>query len=120
MQNQIELNYDGSLLDQYPAWRDVVTASVYSCGRPFKQIAADLDMSVSELSRKLNHNPGDNVEFPLPRFDELLIATGDIRPVYWLIEKFVQDGSVRKKQAMNELMRMLPHIHGLLKSASVP
>lgn len=119
MNNQIELDYEGSLLDQFPVWRDVVVASVYSCGRPFKQIAADLDMSVSELSRKLNHNPDDKVEFPLPRLDELLHATGDIRPVFWLIEKFVQDGTVRKKQAMNELLKMLPHIHDLVKQASV-
>lgn len=119
MNNQIDLDYEGSLLDQFPQWRDVVVASVYSCGRPFKQIAADLDMSVSELSRKLNHNPGDNVEYPLPRFDELLAATRDIRPVYWLIEKFVQDGGVRQKQAMNELLKLLPHIHDLVKKANV-
>ena len=78
---QLSLTLEAGLLQQFPEFRDVVRASVYSCGRPFKQIAADLDMSLSELSRKLSENPADPVHFPLTRLPELVRATGDARPV---------------------------------------
>lgn len=88
---QVELNFEGGLTDQYPEFKDCVKASVYGCGRPFKAIAADLDMSSSALSRKLANNPDDPVHFPLHRLPELLQATSDMRPLYWLVEKYCRD-----------------------------
>lgn len=87
---QLGLDLDPGLIDQFPEFRDVVRASVYDCGRAFKAVAADMDMSVSELSRKLADNPSDPVNFPLHRLPELVAATGDKRPVYWLNAKFLE------------------------------
>ena len=67
---QLSLTLEHSLLQQFPDFRDVVRASVYACGRPFKLIAADLDMSLSELSRKLSENVSDPVHFPLTRLPD--------------------------------------------------
>jgi hypothetical protein len=83
---QVEINFEAGLTEQFPAFRDVVKAAVYGCGRPFKAVAADLDMTSSELSRKLGDNPNDPVHFPLHLLPELIRATGDKRPVYWLVE----------------------------------
>lgn len=115
---QIELNYEGGLNEQFPDFNDCVRASVYSCGRPLKAIAADLDMSVSELSRKLANNPNDPVHFQLKRLPDLLQATDDLRPLYWLFEKFCQDDTQRRKQAVEALIEMLPKIQSLLQTAN--
>ena len=114
---QLSLTLDASLLQQFPDFRDVVRASVYSCGRPFKLIAADLDMSVSELSRKLSENANDPVHFPLTRLPDLLRATGDTRPVLWLVETFLDDPSSRRTHALDRLGQLLPEIAALVKEA---
>lgn len=114
---QVELPLEQSLVDQFPEFRDAVRASVYSCGRAFKSVAADLDMSVSELSRKLNDNPNDPVHFPVHRLPELIRATGDLRPVYWLVEKFIEDDEEKTKRAIREISEMMPRMAQLLKKA---
>src|SRR3990167_3913355 len=120
MNKQVELNFEPGLTEQFPEFRDVIKASVYSCGRAFKSIAADLDMSVSELSRKLSENPNDPVHFPLSRLPDLIAATGDKRPIYWLVETFLEDPDARRKRVLDELSNMLPHIAQLISAASGP
>ncbi|MBL4709738.1 MAG: hypothetical protein JKY48_14995 [Flavobacteriales bacterium] len=112
---QFELDYKGSLLQQFPDWMDVVRASVYDCGKVFKNVAADLDMSASQLSRRLAANETDTLRFQLYRLDDLLNATEDLRPIYWLIEKYCQDAEARQKQAVNDLVGMMPKLHEIIK-----
>lgn len=114
-QFQVDLELDPGILDQYPDFRDAVRASVYSCGRAFKAIAADLDMSVSELSRKLADNPNDPVHFPYNRLPDLIRATGDLRPVYWLVATFIESDEQKQHRAIDQLSRLLPQIQALIK-----
>ena len=115
---QLSIPLDVSLIQQFPAFIDVVRASVYSCGRAFKAVAADLDMSVSELSRKLNEH--ENVHFPLARLPELLRATGDHRPVLWLVESFLDDPAARKQNAVDRIAALVPELTALLAEAREP
>lgn len=117
---QVEINFEAGLTEQFPHFRDVVKAAVYGCGRQFKVVAADLDMTSSELSRKLGDNPNDPVHFPLHLLPELIRATGDKRPVYWLVETFLEDEDARRARAVAQLGDMLPHLMALLKSAGQP
>lgn len=117
---QVEINFQAGLTDQFPNFRDVVRASVYSCGRQFKAVAADLDMSSAELSRKLADNPNDPVNFPVHLLPELIKATGDKRPVYWLVESFLEDKEAKHARAVAQLSDMLPQLQALLKTAGVP
>ncbi len=116
---QVEINFESGLTGQFPAFRDVVKAAVYGCGRQFKAVAADLDMTSSELSRKLGDNPHDPVHFPLHMLPELIQATGDKRPVYWLVESFLEDEEVKRKRSVAQLADMLPQLTALLKAAGV-
>lgn len=117
--SQIDLNFEGGLVDQFPRWKDMVKASVYDCGRAFKAIAADLDMSVSELSRKLADNPNDPVNFPLDRLTELIEATEDYRPILWLAEKYLDDAESKRKRAIDHIVSQLPALMQALKVAGV-
>jgi hypothetical protein len=114
---QLSLTLESSLVQQFPEFRDVVHAAVYNCGRQFKSIAADLDMSPSELSRKLADNPKDPVHFPFQKLPALIAATGDKRPVLWLVEKFLDDPAAKRQSAVDRLDVLLPEIAALVKAA---
>lgn len=120
MTRQLQIDYQGGLTQQFPEFRDVVRASVYACGRPFKAVAADLDMSVSELSRKLADNPADPVHFPLTKLPELLAATGDLRPVYWLIERFMEDPDARRSRILAEASAAMKLLQSLIPQMDEP
>ena len=89
---------------------------VSGCGRPLKAVAADLDMTSSELSRKLSNNPNDPVHFPLDCLPELITATGDLRPIYWLIEAFLDDADAKRKRDLEELSALIPRLQRLVHS----
>lgn len=116
---QVEINFEAGLTGQFPEFRDVVKASVYSCGRALKSVAADLDMTSSELSRKLADNPHDPVHFPLHLLPALIRATGDKRPVYWLIEAFLEDEDTKRNRALAQLSDLLPQLQALAKTANL-
>lgn len=117
---QLQIPLESSLTHQFVEFRDVVRASVYSCGRQFKAVAADLDLSVSELSRMLADNPNDPRNFPVARLAELIHATGDKRPVLWLAEKFLEEPEARRQSAIDKLQSILPEIASLLAEARAP
>lgn len=114
---QIEIDFEAGLHQQFPDFMDCVRASVHGCGRPFKAIAADLDMSSSELSRKLSENPNDPVHFQLRGLVRLMQSTGDLRPLHWLIEEFLEDQAAKKERARDELAALMPKIASLLELA---
>lgn len=117
---QMQIDFEPGLTELFPEFRDVVHGSVYGCGRAFKAVAADLDMSPSELSRKLANNPNDPVHFPLDRLPELLRATGDLRPVYWLIETFLEAPDVKQGRLVAEAAEMMKRLSVLLEHLPQP
>lgn len=113
---QFELNFEAGITEQYPSFEDCIKASVYGCGKPFKNIAADMDHSSSLLSRKLNEND-DGANLAVQSLPKLIEATGDLRPIFWLVEQFCRTDEDRQQQAIEELTKMLPRIEALLKKA---
>lgn len=95
-------------------FKECVHRVVYSCGKPLKYIAAELDMSPAELSRKLADNPNDPVHFPAHRLPDLVAATGGLEIIYWLINEFLRDKDKEREQAVSQLMEMLPKLRPLL------
>jgi hypothetical protein len=114
---QLSIPLGVSLISQFPEWRDMVRAAVYDCGRQLKAVAADLDLTSSELSRMLAHNPVDPRYFPLERLPELISVTGDKRPVLWLVERFLDDPEQRRSHAVDRIGALLPELVALMKEA---
>lgn len=104
---QFELNFDAGLTTRFKKFSDCLIASVYSSNVQFKNIAADLDMSPPDFSQKLNPDYLKK-NFSIHLLPELLEATGDLTPVYWLVEKFCQDADAQQRQAVNEFLAALP------------
>jgi hypothetical protein len=115
---QLDLSFQAGLLEQFPAFRDVLRAAAYGCGRPFKHIAADLDMTASKLSRMLADNPNDPINFPADRLPDFIEATDDNRPVLWMAERFLVDSETTQRQAVAQLASLMPQVEALLKAVA--
>lgn len=114
---QLTIDFTPGLTERHPSLLDCVRQGAYSHRNPLKTIAADMDMSQSELSRKLANNPDDPRRLSVGDLEKYIEATGNTTPIYWLIEKYLQDDTVKQKQAMAALTKALPDLLALLKSA---
>lgn len=116
MAQQYQLDFEGGLIDRYPNFLDCVRASVYGCGRQFKAIAADLDMSPSTLSQKLADQTDNH--FALRRLPELVEATRNLTPIYWLVERFCSDQDRKAKLALAQIPALVEQLQRLAKDAA--
>lgn len=118
--NQMTLDFEPGMADRYPTLLDCVRAGAYSSRNPLKTIAADMDMSQSDLSRKLSGNPDDPRRFSIDDLEHYIEKTGDMNPIYYLIEKYLEDEELRQRRAYAELSKQLPEILALIKQATQP
>lgn len=117
-QQQLTLDFTPGLTERHESLLDCVRESAMTHRNPLKTIAADMDLSPTELSRKLSCNPDDPRRFTLMDLEKFITATGDTRPIYWLIEKYLQDEEAKQKQAMAALSKFLPELMSIVKQAS--
>ena len=117
MASQLTLNFEPGLTDRFREWEDVVAASVYSSRAGLNAVAGDMDMSPSELSRRLNRDHED--VRPLRAKDAIRIieATGDLRPVYWLVERFLRDPEAVRQEALAQIPNLVKQLNSLLEVA---
>lgn len=113
------LNFAPSLTVQFPRLRDLLNAVVYGSRGSLNAVAADLDVSPSELSRMLNRHPeqGDPRKLDIDDFVAILASTGDPRPLQWLAEKFTRSPEDVRAQAAQQLAALLPMVGALIEQA---
>jgi hypothetical protein len=114
---QLEIDFEPGLVERFPEFIDCVKASVYGSRKQFKAIAADLDMSSSDLSRRFADNPNDPIHFPAKLLGKLIGSTGDLTPIYWLIEKFCEDSDAKQRRALEALVQLSRDLPALLRNA---
>lgn len=122
---QMSLNFEPGLTAQFRSLEDVCSNAVYRSRLGVDGVARELDMGASELTRRLSAHvqskEGDVSNRPLRVTDlvEIVKATGDHRPIYWLIESFLQDPEVKKAQAVDLLVTMAPTFLQLIADAGI-
>lgn len=117
--SQYTLDFQPGLLRRYTTLREVVHHSVLNDPRGIKAVAADCDISVSELSRRLAPTEGDPRSLDVNLFDAILASTGDMTPLHWLNAKHLADAEARKRAAIETLGRVLPELTELLAQAGI-
>jgi hypothetical protein len=115
---QLTLDFEPGLTEKHPHLLDCVRAAAYTHRNPLKTIAGDMDMSQSDLSRKLAGNPDDPRRFSLDDLERFIDATGDVTPIYWLVGKYLQDEKVKQDRALQELAKQMPNILALIAAAT--
>jgi len=123
--DQLTINFEPGLRERYPTIYHVLRAMAERSGRAMKAIAADMDMSSSELSRRLNAdlNENDTRVFDIGFLDcgdkGFMKATGSTLVIEWLAEGHldkVNPDRVRQRAA-SELAQLLPRLAQLMEQA---
>lgn len=113
--NQLVLDFEPGMVERHASLLACVREGAYSHRNPLKTIAADMDMSQSELSRKLGGNPDDPRRLSVDDLEAYLKATGDMNPIFYLVEKYLEGEEVKQRRAAAELVKRLPDILALVK-----
>lgn len=111
------LDFTPGLTDRHDSLLSCIREAAHTHHNPLKTIAADMDLSLSELSRKLGNNPDDPRKFSVSDLERFIAATGDVTPIYYLIERFLEDESLRHRRALAELVKLAPQLAALIKQA---
>lgn len=115
---QLTLDFEPGLTEKHPHLLDCIRAVAYTHRKPLKAIASDMDMSQSDLSRKLASHTDDPRRFSVEDLEKFIGATSDMTPVHWLVEKYLQSEKLKHERALQELAKQMPQILALLKAAS--
>ena len=116
---QMPLEFAPGLTERHPTLLGCCHESAVRNERPMKAIAADMDMSSSDLGRKLAPAEGDPRRLSVDDLVRLIESTGDLSPIYWLIEKFAIDDEAKQRRAQDALSKLLPDLIALAKQAGV-
>ena len=105
---QLVLNFEAGITAAYATCLEYVASRIHQLGKPQKAIAADMDYSPSDLSRKLSNNPSDPRSFTLNDLEKYVQVTGDTKPILYLVEKYLSaDERELLEQQIEELQAKL-------------
>jgi hypothetical protein len=116
---QMTLDFTPGLTERHDSLLSCIRECAHTQRSPMKAIAADMDLSLSELSRKLAGNPDDTRRFSVDDLERFVAATGDVTPIYYLIERYLEDENLRHRRAIAELVKLAPQLAALIKQAGV-
>ena len=119
MAQQHTLNFDPGLAERWRSLKACMRERVYAHPKPMKAIAAEMDLSESDLSRKLSDNPGDPRNLSCDDLESYIARTGDLTPIYYLTEKYAVNPDAKRAFAAAELAKALPEILALARQLGV-
>lgn len=114
--SQLTLDFEPSLVERHKTCMDCVRQTAYTHRNPIKTIASDMDLSESDLSRKLAQNPNDTRRFSVDDLENFVTTTGDTTPILYLAVKYLTDKQVVRQAAVDKLMADLPGVMALIKT----
>ena len=115
--SQLTLNFEPSLPERWGSLRAYLAHKAQLQQKPLKVIAADMDISPSTLTRKLNPTEGDTQRFNLDDLEGYIQSTGDVDSVIeYLAAKYKDSDDARKARTLAKVESMLPELAALLGS----
>lgn len=117
--SQLALDFTPGLTERFDSVLECIRAGAYANAKPLKSIAMDMDMSQSDLSRKLASNPDDPRRFTVQDLERYVESTGDTLPILYLAHKYCADPAIKQKEALAALAGLAPQLQALLKAAGV-
>lgn len=96
-----------ALPERFSSLRAFIAHRVHVLPRPAKVIAADMDISPSLLSRKLNPTDADTQRFNLDDLEAFLACTGEAAAVVeYLAAKYLDSDDARRARALARVERL--------------
>jgi len=117
--HQLTLELDPGLTQRFRCARDAVAQGVYRRG--LKVTAADLDMAPGNLSVALGDEGVRHLS--IDSFERYLQVTGDLTPLYYLVERYLGDQGAARAEALDQVLRVAEQLRDLpaiLAAAGLP
>lgn len=117
---QLTIDYTPGLTARFRTIKQVCAHAVYGSRAGLSGVAAALDMSPSELSKRLSETDStDNRPLRDIDIERIVAETRDMTLVYWMVEKFLGDPGAKRVQALEQLAQLVPVIAALAEQAGV-
>lgn len=114
---QLTLSFEPSLPERFVTLRAYVAHRANMQTKPMKVIAADLDMSPSTLSRKLNPRDEDTQRFNCDDLEGYIKSTGDASAVIeYLAAKYMDSDAARKSRVLANVERLSLEMNAALSA----
>ena len=105
---QLTIDFDKTLVKAYSRCVDFVAARVHQQGVLQKVIAANMDLSPSQLSQKLGPKGQSAARLTVDDLEAYIETTGDKEPIKYLVSKHLVGQSEDEiKQQIEELQQQL-------------
>lgn len=114
-ENQLTLSFEQGISEKHRSLRECIATGVYQRG--LGNVAIDLDVAPGNLSVKLSDDPTRH--FSVDNLERYIEKTGDTAPIYWLIDKFLNDHGQKQNAALAQLGPMLQQLAPLMKQAGL-
>jgi hypothetical protein len=114
-EGQLTLSFEQGISERHLSLRDCVAAGVYQRG--LGNVAIDLNKAPGNLSVELSEDATRH--FSVDNLERYIEKTGDTAPVYYLIDKFLNDKGQKQDAAMAQLGPMLQQLAPLMKAAGL-
>ncbi len=120
-QPQLTLNFEPSLPERFGTLREYVAHRAMVVAKSIKVQAADMDLSPSTLSRKLNPAEGDTQRMNLDDLEDWLVSTKDAAAVIaYLAAKYMDTDDARRSRVLSRVESMLPELMAMVSSLREP
>ncbi len=117
--SQMTLSFEPGLAERHLSLRDCMVQQVYQRGHG--RVAASLDMAPSKLTEKLAgvDSSGKPRGMSLDEFERYIEKSGDLTPIYYLLDKFARDPGVAQQEALARLATLAETLPALLAAAGI-
>lgn len=106
-QAQMTLNFEPGLSTRFPTIRRYIDERIGKGPKAKEYVAADMELSPSDLTRKLNQNPNDKRTFGTDDLCRYMETQNDFTPILWLIDRYGQHLKVlQDKELRSEIERL--------------
>ena len=114
--SQMTFSFEPSLPERFPSLRAYIAHRTPLLNKSAKVIAADMDMSPSTLSRKLNPTEGDTQRFNLDDLEDYIASTGEAPAVIeYLAAKYMDSDDARKARALSKVEKLSAELASALQ-----
>lgn len=112
---QLTLSFEQGISERHRTLRECVATGVYQRG--LGNVAIDLNKAPGNLSVELSED--HTRHFSVDSLESYIDKTGDTAPIYYLIDKFLNDKTHKQNAALAQLGPMLQQLAPLMKQAGL-
>lgn len=112
---QLTLQFEGGLTQRFRHVRDACAQGIYQRG--LKRMASEIEMAPGNLSAALADD--SQRKFGVDDLELYIQRSGDLTPIYYLVERYLGDQGAARDQALAQVMEIVNQLPQMLSAAGI-